>query len=100
MKNWSLRTFILLLLSIFTGGSQAFSPLFHIAEEKRPFYLEETSTDSDDVEDSVEASLEATLCRTNLFVGNFGFHAVFDDVNHQIDWLFIHVHAARAPPLA
>ena len=54
------------------------------------------TADSDEVEDLSEFKLVATL---EPFVGlchYAGFRTVTDKVNHQIDCLFVHEHAARA----
>lgn len=95
----SLSTPILLLLSFLTSGSVVLLPLVSIGEDSRPLFLLEEDADSDDVEESLESQLVATLELSSGFFNQAGFHAVTDEVNHQIDWLFVHEHAARAPPL-
>lgn len=93
-----LRTPILILLLI-VGGSVSLCPLVAIGDDTHPFCLLEEVADSDDVEESSEFRLIATLEPLIGLCRYPRFHSVTDEVNHQIDWLFVHEHAARAPPL-
>lgn len=99
MDVTSLSTSILLLLSLLTSGSVVLLPLVSIGDDSRPIILLEEDADCDDVEESLESKLVATLVTSDGLCNHTGSHAVSDEVNHQIDWLFVHEHAARAPPL-
>ncbi len=73
--------------------------LVGFGDDTHPLCLLEEVADSDEVEDLSESKLVAPL-EPFIGLGHYaGFHTVTDEVNHQIDWLFVHEHAARAPPL-
>lgn len=92
---------IVLLLSLLTGGSVALSPLVSLGDHTRSCFLLEEEADSDDVEESesLASKLTAILPPDFVLPDVTSLHSVSDEVNHQIDWLFLHEHAARAPPL-
>lgn len=90
---------IVLLLSLLTGGSVVLSPLVTIGDDTRPCFFLEEEVDSDDVEESLASKLVAMLPPDFVPRDVICLHFVSDEVNHQIDWLFVHEHAARAPPL-
>ena len=69
------------------------------SDDAASFFLFDEEADSDDVEELSESKLVAILEPSIGACNQAGFHLVLDDVDHQIDWLFIHEHAARAPPL-
>lgn len=98
----SFNSTIILLLSLLAGGSVALSPLFSFGDHTRPCFLLEEETDSDDVEESLEllASKLVAMLPPDFVLGDVThLHSVSDEVNHQIEWLFVQEHAARAPPL-
>jgi hypothetical protein len=97
MDSFSLKTPILLLLSLLTGGSVALSLIISFGDTQVLFSLEKQA-DSDDFEDSSDSKLIATLHPGIGLLSHSCFHPVCDEVNHQTDWLLIHEHAARAPP--
>lgn len=94
-----LRTPILLLLSLLTSGSLALFPLVSFGNDTRSLLVCEQDADSDEVDETSESKLVATLEPRIQLCNHTCFHGVSDEVNHQIDWLFVHEHAARAPPL-
>lgn len=99
MALLSRKLTIVLLLSALTAASGPLFSLVSFGDDSRHLFFLEEEADSDDVEELSESKLVATL-EPIIGLGNHaGFHAVCDDVNHQIDWLFDHKHAARAPPL-
>jgi len=95
----SFHSTIVLLLSLLTGGSVALSPLLSFGDDTRPCFLLEEDADSDDVEESLASKLVAMLPPDFVLRDVTRLHYVSDEVNHQIDWLFVQEHAARAPPL-
>ena len=96
----SIRTSILVLLSLLIGGNAAMFPPVSYGDDNTPLTsLFEKDADSDDVEELSGSKLVATIERYVGFCNHSGLHAISDEVNHQIDWLFVHEHAARAPPL-
>lgn len=102
MALHSLHSTIVLLLSLLTGGSVLLSPLVSFGEHAGPCFLLEEETDSDDVEESLgslASKLVAMLPSDFVLEDATLLHFVSDEVNHQIEWLFVHEHAARAPPL-
>ena len=93
---------IVLLLSLLSGGGVALSPLVSLGgDHTRSCFFFEEETDSDDVEESelLASKLTAILPTEYILPDVAPLHTVSDEVNHQIDWLFRHEHAARAPPL-
>ena len=93
------KTSILVFLSLLTVGGVAVSSF---DEDARALFLlveQDADADSDDVEESSESTLLATLEPCTGFCKHVGFLAVSDEVDHQIDLLFVHQLAARAPPL-
>ena len=99
MLRNSTKTLILLLLALLTGGSEILSPLFLSMDDKRPTFFSENLTDIDDVEESTESEQVACLEKVTWLCNSTGFEVVCDQANHSFDWLFIHEHSARAPPL-
>lgn len=99
MYSHSQRTQIFLLLSLLTGASVLLLPRVTLEDEALPFYLLGELADSDDVEESSESKLVATREPTIDLCDHSGWHAIFDEFNHQIDGFLVHNVAPRAPPL-
>lgn len=98
MPRVAFKTTALLLLSLMTAGGQVLAPLVASADEKQPFFLNEVETDSEEIEELSKLTLAAVVDGANVEFEVTGFHPIYAKVNHQIDWLFIHEHSARAPP--
>ena len=100
MVCYSIRTSILVLLSLLIGGNVALFTAVSSGDGDTPITsLCEKDAESDDVEELSGSKLVATIEPSIGLCNHVGLHAVFDEVNHQIDWLFVHERAARAPPL-
>ena len=90
----------ILLLLLLIGGSVALSPLLSDGEETLFSFFIEDVIDSDDAEEASELKFVSTLQPSLGLNNRNSFHAVSDEVDHQLDWLFVHEDAARAPPLS
>ena len=98
----SLKTLILLLLTLLSGAGASLLPLVTRGDDSQHFFLMEEEADCDDEEESSKPNLLARLELCNgpstIFGSDTGFDSIPDVGKHPIDWVFVHEHAARAPP--
>ena len=94
-KPLKAKILFLLLMSI---GSSLLCVHILVEDDTQTFCFFEEVAEFDEVEDSSEFEVVATIEPIFGLFHSAGFHAITDEVNHQIDWLFVHERSARAPP--
>ena len=96
MQSLKAKILFLLLMSV---GSSLLSAQIPFEDDTQTFCFFEEVAEFDEVEGSSEFEVVATIQPIFGLYQTAGFHAITDEVNHQIDWLFVHERSARAPPL-